>query len=75
MKEIGKLDPFSPFKNGKANGLTFMIMQSDENYEKVKYLHRKYPDMIFEEVLNELGLDERDFTDSDYKKAKSIFLR
>ena len=67
--------PFSPFQDGKANGFTFMIMQSDKNYNKMKELHKQNPFMSFQQALNILGLDKSDFVESDYKKTKSIFLR
>ena len=69
--------PFSCFNtdptyNGRFNGMTGVIMQSDENREKVLERARRNPyrlssrEHALEEALNYYNLTKSDFTESDY---------
>lgn len=71
--------PFSTFNtdphyNGRMNGVTFAIMQSDENKEKVLKRATQNLECIWSrsnamlEALDYFNLTEADFTDSDYNE-------
>lgn len=61
-----------PTYNGRFNGITGVIMQSDENKEKVLRRARINPYKLsskahaLEEALNYYDLTKSDFTESDY---------
>ena len=61
-----------PTYNRRFNGMTGVIMQSDENKGKVLERARMNPYRLFsrahalEEALNYYNLTKSDFTDSDY---------
>lgn len=69
--------PFNSFTtdpnyNGRFNGMTGVIMQSDENRERVLERARRNPYNLslrthtLEEALNYYNLTKYDFTDTDY---------
>lgn len=81
LKQFLDFDVKHPFKtfatdpayDGKFNGVTGFLMQSDENVDKV--IKRAKKNLLFYsledslvEALNYYNLSKADFTDSDYNK-------
>lgn len=73
-KDFNIQKPFSSFTNKNFNGVTGIILQSEENYNKVllkaeeNYKNWNSKQKSLEIALSYYKLTKRDFCDSDYTK-------
>ena len=67
-------NPFSAINGGPTNGITFYIMQSDENTKKVLEKLNNYYYInkdIIDFILNKNNINENDFTAFDIKRINN----